>query len=211
MVRNHDQTDAASETSRRSVLKAVGSGAALAAAPAFAGTVSAKQVEHKRAEYATAESAHAALEAHGQDTLEALAERGLIAEASLSTFRTDRMLPGDATGVEGVQVTAEQSDAGLTGHVVATKTTGDSTIRLVARPEAGESFAVVDPDDGEEFVVESSGDVGTLDCQYFKTEECKYDECGVCLGTIYKMCCQRDGSCRTMYSTGECCGQKDSC
>lgn len=217
---SHDsERERGEQVSRRSVLKAVGAATVLGGAPTLAETVSAEKrrtIRQKQAEYASAPRARTALDEEAGDVLEALAERGLVPEATAGVLPTDEVLSVEdfADADEGLYAGTVGRDGEASGHLVVRYRTDGHEVTVVAQPERNRSFARVDPDDGDAFRIDPDrGEVTTEGYCWWETR-CEYDTCGTQLGTCYEYeCCESGGvtDCDPMGPTGVCCGQKTNC
>lgn len=137
-------------TARRSVLR--GTLAAAAAAVGFTGAAAALdpsggyRARQLRGRYSSRAAATAALESHGADVLDLLADEGYLAEASVADLADPEVN------------TVHGPDGDLSAHVRTELRTDDARVSVVVEPEAGRQYAVVTFEDGGSTVYDPDTD-----------------------------------------------------
>lgn len=197
-------SDDDASTNRRTVLQAIGTGATLVATSSLAGVAAGETTGARPTDalFRDDDRARATLSAYGGETLRELSAEGHLPEASADLFLGRG---SDAPSTDRIHVRAD----GRTTDVTATRTFDDRTVHLVVRPEIDRSFAVVDPEGGERFVVDARGDVGTEGYCWWESN-CT-DDClgGACPSAVFEReCCDQGGQtdCTSWSRTTDCCG-----
>lgn len=190
---------------RRSVLR--GAAATALATVGFTSTAAAidptgrVELDLVERRYRSPEAKRQAVERHGQDLLDLLAERGYLDAADVDELTTDQL-----------SVAGRRVDGTATAHVRTTEALDGDEVLLSVEPEAGRSYAVVEGDAGtvildpqaEDDEVSTDGClVGTAcfagsscdsDCEYLEVYCCDDGSCytgtyqGCCSGTCYSDC-----------------------
>jgi hypothetical protein len=195
-----DQTTDDSRTTRRNVLRTTATSAAIAggfAAPA-AGRGDATPVDPASIDDAAALDA---IDAHGGDLLDLLADEGLVAEATAAALAD----AGTATTEPSV---GPASDARYELE------TDRGRLSVTVQPGDGNQYAILAPDgdDSDEVtVIDPNSDVGEVEprCPYIsgcidKADDCVYNGCP----EYYIACCS---TCYTDGRTGSTCYYCTSC
>lgn len=192
-------------TGRRSVLRATAATAlatvgftSTAAAIDPTGRVKLDLVQRR---YRSLDAKRQAVQRHGRDLLELLAERGYLDAARVDELSTDRLT-----------VAGRRVDGTATAHVRTTETLDGDEVVIAVEPEADRSYAVIEGDSGtvlldpqaDEDEVDTDGCiVGTAcfagstcdsNCEYLEVYCCDGGSCytgsyqGCCEGTCYSDC-----------------------
>lgn len=207
------------ELDRRSVLRAVGAGAAAtAAAGVAAGERRAGLPPRLRvleADYEDAAAVEAAVRHHAGDVLSALADRDVLDQGTVEELDVGEPLAPRAFAAAdgGTHVTAVDDGGVPTAHLVVGVETTAHEVTLVVQPERDHAFAVVESRadgersalyPGEDGLVEPSQEACwyETDC----TSECCDGNCT--MPTEYEYhCCDYGGpvTCDPVGPTGDCC------
>jgi len=154
------------------------------------------RLKKARKEYESSLRARVAVEAHGKNILQELANQGILEEASTSKLPMQTLSEHGTGKIEGTKVFASEENEGrFTAHITVIMETDDREVRLNVRPHVGHSHAIIKSPD-ETKIVDSSGDVGIARrCQ----EDVTCFECSCCTGEL------ECGSSQKNEQTKECC------
>lgn len=218
MSRNPDRDDAANrtQTTRRTMLKAAGAGAAAGMGLSVAGSASARPVglsetqRELKASYLDPIATRRAFAEHAGEVLAELSSRGLLDRADpnelpLGEFQT----PAEYADADGVHVTAMEVGGEDTAHIVASTRTPTHEVEVVVQPELDRAYARATSDDETEYVAPHR-DLSTQGYCWWETD-CKAECCvvdGDCRATEYEReCCKQAGvtDCDYWGPTGNCC------
>lgn len=179
---------------RRTLLKRV-AGAAVTGT-ALSTTAASRPTETSRAShverqsrYATFPAVRDAFEAHASELVERLDRNDVLASgdlAELDAFRTAGVDVSDSDGIE-VTSTVDDRTGAETAVVRVTETTANAEVDLFVLPGAERSYATVDPDDGEKWLLSPDDDEASTqadehkyhgDWEFLRTEStCTDDNC----------------------------------
>lgn len=213
-----DGNQKTSETTRRTLLKSVGAGAAVSFGLGMTGTAGARPAglsathDELKSSYLDTEATRRAFLDHAGHVLAELSARGLLTRGDVNELPLET-LQNNAEYVEGdgVHVTAFEHEGVDTAHLVVSKATDTHTLEIVVQPELGRSYARAIPEDGNatSYVVPHR-DISPEGYCWFESD-CKAECCvvdGDCRATNYeRSCCDQAGvtDCDLWGPTGSCC------
>jgi hypothetical protein len=156
---------------RRSILKNLGAAGAggiaassgLAAASSSGRADPADVAKRKRQKYKKSKNAKKAVRKHGMSVLKELHERDFIRNPSVATLALNRFF-SDIRGMDaefeeegyGLTTFANEGDEFLTSLLLISKNTDTHRMALYVQPERQKSYAIVQPDDGDRFMISPS-------------------------------------------------------
>lgn len=217
------RNDANDSMDRRSVLKAVGASAV--GGVAFSGSAIASQhpaperLTRIKARFADPVAARETVAEHADVLLDELADRGVLATASVSAFPAGELLtPGTYSHAdEGATVRGARIDGEWDAEVATSTETESHTVELVVQPNRGRSYALVDPKDGGDtyrLTSDQTGDVSIETHCHYESQCLSYFACnsGSYCQRQERHCCDDDGdgvedNCTDWYNDG-CCMQQ---
>ncbi len=191
-----------SKMDRRSVLKSIGTGAALLSATGISSAAERSTIDlDTKAElvgrYEADSLTDETVESHLQSELDFLAAEGVVDEATLDRLPTNTHIE-EREGLradedrEGFAITAVEGEGDPTAHVAVKFTDGEDDIALYSQPERDESYAIVQDSSGEKAIYKaSSGRVFDSGCD----GNCKCgEECNMYHQKyeIHTLCCYDD-------------------
>lgn len=215
---NGDDAENRERETRRGVLRAVGTGAAISVGLGTTGSATARPnrlsgVQRElKSSYLDPTATKEAFLDNAEGVLETLAERdflerGAVEELPLDTFQR----PDEYANADGAHVTALRKNGVDTAHIVVSKETPTHEVEVVVQPELDRAYARTIPQDGgDPTFVASTDDVSPEGYCWWETD-CKAECCvvdGDCRATEYeRSCCEQGGltDCDYWGPTGNCC------
>lgn len=201
---------------RRTVLKAVGAGAAVGVGVGTTGSATAQSTEltseqqELKSSYRDAQTVRAAFHDTADELLDTLAERGFLDHGVAGELPLDNFqMPAEYADADGVHVTALRENGVDTAHIVVSMEAEHHEVEIVVQPELDRAYARTIPNDGDSTLVASTDDV-TPDKFCWDESECRAECCvvdGDCRATNYEReCCDYAGSinCQTWGPSGCC-------
>lgn len=160
--------DPGSSTSRRTILRTVGTSGAVVTGLAVSTNSSAAQAEYESElqrledQYDSEQAIQQAVDEHASDVLQSLSERDVIESASASSLPLAESLEIEAIetseGSDGVAATAIVEEDEPTGFIAISQTTDDHDLSLYVQPEREHAYAYVTDDDGTTLFKSASDD-----------------------------------------------------